>query len=336
MRTFIVLACVITIVGCTADQSCATRPTDPLCQAPDSGVDSGPGDTGADAHMPCGGSCTGTMPHCLTTSTETCVECIVETDCTASANGPHCDMTGAHACVECLANTDCTDPGMSRCDTASHTCNACGAAADCSHITGAHVCDSSSTCVECDATDQTACTSGICLTSTNTCATAGGSTGTCGMCAADTDCQAGQLCVAMTSHGTAVGSYCAWRQDAAGSGAPNGNCASVAPYGNGAAATSIDGVATMVCELVVSSCPALNDFRTGGASATGHCTGPTTGVTDDPDCGAAGVADGFCRIDSSTNHFCTVECTTMSDCPCTALACTTHYPCSGGLCSLNP
>jgi hypothetical protein len=164
----------------------------------------------------------------------------------------------------------------------------------------------------------------------------------------DAQCAAGQLCVAMTSHSTAIGNFCAWRKDADGSGAPNGDCLNVAPYLNEmTATTSVDGTMATVCVPAVSSCPALMQFRTGGAGGA-QCTGPTTGTGADMDCGACtplgtvcssasatDVPDGFCRVDNASHHFCTVECTNTNDCPCTGGTCTAHYACNGGFCALN-
>lgn len=343
MRTLTLCTITLGLLACTnTSEPCSSRPTDPLCQDVDSGGgdDGGVDDTGVDApmgdaHVPCGGSCNGSTPHCLATGgTEMCVGCTGDGDCTTTG-ATHCEPT-SHTCVGCVENATCTDVAASLCG-ATHECIGCSASPDCTHLTGTEVCDTgTNTCVECLSNADCDATHG-CDTTTNTCVTfTATSANPCEPCVRDAQCQTGQLCVAMTFHSAAVGSFCAWRQDAAGSGAPNGNCAMVAPYANGTAATSVDGVSTMFCELRVSTCPALADHLTAGSSATGMCTGLTTGVSDDPDCGAPGLADGFCRIDSSSNHFCTVECSTMSDCPCTGGTCAAHYPCSGGFCSLNP
>ena len=304
--------------GCTPSVTCAagTSRVGDVCVAvdaspnlPDGGRDANVDAPMPDAHVPCGGACTGATP-----------QCDVATD----------------TCVECLTNEHCTEVDASVCG-ASHVCEGCGASADCTHLTASPVCDAAAmTCVECTASELSGCTSGICLTSTGTCAPTGGATATCGTCTRDAECHAGQLCVVMTFHSMPAGSHCAWRQDAAGSGAPNGNCAMVAPYVNGAAVTSVDGVSAMGCTPRVSTCDALAAFGTGGAGAGGPCTGPTTGTSADPDCGAPSLDDGFCRLDSSYYHYCTVECTTMADCPCTGVSCAAHYPCSSGVCSLNP
>ena len=275
----------------------------------DGGADANVDAATVDAHAPCGGACNGTTPHCDTAS---------------------------DTCVACLTDDHCTDPDASVCGT-QHTCEACGTSADCTHLTATPVCDTAAmSCVECLTNEDCAATEG-CDAETHACVTfTPDSVDTCGACTRDAECHTGQLCVPMTFHAMAAGSHCAWRQDAAGSGAPNGNCAMVSPYVNGAAVTSVDGVSAMACTLASSTCDALADFRTGGAAASGQCTGATTGTSADPDCGAPTLDDGFCRIDSSSNHYCTVGCTTMADCPCTDGTCATHYPCNSGFCSLNP
>jgi hypothetical protein len=143
----------------------------------------------------------------------------------------------------------------------------------------------------------------------------------------------------MTFHSMPVGNFCVWRRDATGSGAPNGSCNNVPPHVNLVSTTSVDGVAAMFCELQVSTCPAFNNFRRGATvppPPVTMCTGMTTGTMDDPGCGAPGLADGFCRVDTSMNHYCTIGCSTMQDCPCTDITCTAQYPCTAGLCALNP
>lgn len=326
-RYSIVLA--IGLMGCTGSVvPCTDRPTDPLCQDIDSGGgdDGGPGDTGVDApmgdaHVPCGGSCNGSTPHCLVSgTTETCVGCTGETDCT-SATAMHCEPT-SHACVECLDNAACTDATMSLCDDATHSCVGCTANGDCTHISGASVCDGTAGCVECTASDRTACASGICITSTNACAPAGGTTATCGSCTHDAECRAGQLCVPMTyddpttpaADPVAVGNHCLWRQDAAGTGAPSGSCLDIRPYVQASSLSSVDGTTAMVCTLALSTCEAQAGFR------MTDCM--TIDATGDARCGATGVHDGMCQMFDSTHNRCTVFCLSDDDCR-TGVACDT-------------
>ena len=95
--------------------------------------------------------------------------------------------------------------------------------------------------------------------------------------------------------------------DASGAGAPNGDCFAVRPYVRALlAATSLDGVTATVCGLAVTTCPAMNDFR------TANCM--TLDAAGDARCGAAGFADGVCRAAGPTTNRCTVECGSDDDC----------------------
>lgn len=323
----------ISLVCCALGLLACSPGLDPM-PADGSMIDGGTDGSGAtDAHAPCNAACAGATPHCLTSPAEMCVACRDDGDC--SGVTPRCEPT-SHACVACVASADCTSPSLARCASA-HACVACASSADCAHLAASPACEpTSGACVGC-LTNADCDASHACNTTTNTCVGfTPMSASPCGACLRDAECQSGQLCLPMTYLGTHVGTFCAWRQDASGSGAPNGACAAVAPYANTVAATSVDGTTAMVCGLRSTTCTALNDFLTGGTSGTGQCAGPTTGVIDDPSCGAPGVADGFCRIDSGASHFCTVGCTTMADCPCNGGACASHFPCASGFCSLNP
>jgi hypothetical protein len=60
----------------------------------------------------------------------------------------------------------------------------------------------------------------------------------------------------------------------------------------------------------------------------------TTPVAD-PSCGAVDADDGFCaRFDASANQ-CTVECSSVADCPCSGVGCTNQAECVDGACSLT-
>ncbi|MFO0686835.1 MAG: hypothetical protein U0234_32530, partial [Sandaracinus sp.] len=101
-RDVLGMCCVLAAMGCTHEESCATRPTDPLCQEVDGATADGGADANVDAatvdaHAPCGGACNGTTPHCDTAS---------------------------DTCVACLTDDHCTDPDASVCGT-QHTCEAC-------------------------------------------------------------------------------------------------------------------------------------------------------------------------------------------------------------------
>ena len=299
--------------------SCVDVPDHPLCAVADAGMDggnrdggdaerdSGRPDAGRDAG-PCGMACTGDTPHCDEAS-RSCVECLERSQCTTTAL-PAC-VDGA--CEECGANTDCSTAAASRCE--ANSCVACAGDGDCSHVAGLNVCVDGA-CVACRTGSN--CASGVCLLSTNTCAPTGGTGTRCSECVRDDECQAGMLCVPMRFGATSVGNFCAWRQDATGTGAPAGNCFNSPPYVRNTTATSVDGIVTNVCVLRTSTCAAHR-----------HFSQPLCSM--DADCGAPSVNDGFCVMGSH----CTAGCTTYEDCPCTDISCTSQYDCVAGTCSLS-
>ncbi|MFO0683402.1 MAG: hypothetical protein U0234_15195 [Sandaracinus sp.] len=285
---------VVLVTGCLGhDVDCAVTPNDPVCphsdaNLPDGGRDANVDAPMADAHVPCGGACTGATP-----------QCDVATD----------------TCVECLTNEHCTEADASVCN-ASHACEGCGASTDCTHLTATPVCDAAAmTCVECTSSELSGCASGICLTSTGSCAPTGGSTATCGTCTRDAECHAGQLCVPMTyddpTTGAAdpvpAGNHCLWREDASGAGAPNGSCfGNGRPYVRASSLTSVDGVTAMVCTFRSSTCEAQAAF-----SMT-DCM--TLDLTGDARCGEPTLHDGVCRMVDATHNRCTTFCGSDDDC----------------------
>lgn len=111
--------------------------------------------------------------------------------CMAHEGDPDCAAQGLvfiDAAGPCQTNSECTDPGKTVCDLAIHACVQC-AGADKAACTGtATVCNASDTCVECVTNADCTTTSGVCLTSSNTCAPSdsilhvtpdGATTGTC-------------------------------------------------------------------------------------------------------------------------------------------------------------
>ncbi len=279
----------LALLGACGDDACpaGSTSTGGRCVG---ATDAGPTDAGHDAGGdagPCNGACSGDTPVC-DTMTGMCVGCLGAIDCAAPM--PACD-TDTHTCVACVGDRDCTDVAMGKCDVASHTCLACGTSTDCSHFTDTAVCDTTNgTCVQCTADDTSACGGNVCDASTQTCSTQPpDSAGLCQECVSDAQCHMGQLCVPMTFGDPAmpVGNFCLWRQDATGSGAPNGDCTMAThPYVVPVAdATSVDGTSATVCGLRLTTCPALHDF------------GMTTcsGAGDNASCGAAGLDDGISR-----------------------------------------
>lgn len=274
-------------------------------------------DAPGDDAGPCG-MCTGDTPLCRESDT-TCVACLGDGDC--GAGTPRCDVA-AGECVACLGDTDCTDPSASRCETATHTCMPCTASTECAHLTGVGVCDAGD-CVECTRTDGTACGGMLCDSLMRTCTTfAPGSAGLCQPCVADAHCPAGQLCVAMTfgDPPVPVGSYCLWRQDATETGGPMGDCFTIPPYVRASTGTpSIDGTSASVCSLAVTTCEALNDYRS--------TTCPSLDAAGHAVCGVVDVDDGVCTMAGAMTNLCTIRCAGAVDCP-------FGFSCLGGTCSV--
>ncbi len=251
-------------------------------------------------------------PVCDTSANE-CVECLASADCRAPGASV-CD-TSASECVECLASADCRAPGASVCDLASRACEPCDAAGECAHLPATSVCDlAASTCVECLSSSDCAPTEG-CELALRTCRPfTPASAGPCSPCVRDAECGAGQLCVPMTyddpTTGAAdpvpAGNHCLWRQDAAGPGAPGGDCATIRPYVRGAAATSVDGTTATVCTLRVSTCESQAAF------SMLDCM--TLDAAGDARCGQPGLHDGVCRMAGPTTNRCSVFCGSSDDC----------------------
>jgi Cys-rich repeat protein len=243
-----------------------------------------------------------------------CVECVDNGDCTGNIDGPICKTTnggnpslGVNTCVQCVADSDCTNPSASNC--VNNQCIPCVTDADCSGIVGApnntpFVCDTSANpnrCEQCTSTNFARCTTGgvpyvcdsrganpVCSTTVSPNTASG-----CEACIADAQCGSAQLCVAQTfgAGNTAVGFFCFDRgTDCPATGRP---FVSVKP------AVSIDDVSATVCGLALTTCPGLVDHRN------------ATACSADTECGAAGLADGFC-----VNDICKIPCVgSGADCP---------------------
>jgi hypothetical protein len=336
MRELMVIGIAGAMVGCLgSEQPCSARPSDPLCRtvdgggdvgATDGGPDAGPVDagrdaSGSDAHVPCDGSCTGTTPHCLvTTSAETCVGCLASANCVAptavcdtagdhacvgcvaeadcAAGGTHCETT-SRACVACLDSTQCGTGAAARCDTTTHACTTCATSGDCAHLTGTPVCGAGGLCVQCTAADETACGANSCNPGASTCtSTPRASVATCRACVADSECTStSDRCVPMEFMGASHGSYCL-RQGSAVCARPYTVPTPARASTSGAAATASSGVdeTQTTCEAV----RALVDD-----------SGCVTAV----DCGATGLADGQCQTVNLVPLRCTYACGGASQCP---------------------
>ncbi|MFT3698920.1 MAG: hypothetical protein QM831_37580 [Kofleriaceae bacterium] len=112
--------------------------------------------------------------------------------CMAHEGDPDCASQGLvfiDAAGPCQSDPDCTDPGKTVCDLSIHSCVQCAGTDRAACVAPTSVCTASDTCVECVTNaDCASGTSGVCLTSSNTCApttsilyvtTTGISTGTC-------------------------------------------------------------------------------------------------------------------------------------------------------------
>jgi hypothetical protein len=324
MRSYLSFALALTLVGCTTDQSCASRPSDPLCQDVDAGTirDVGTSDVGADggptndARMPCGGACPGTM-HCLAatdtcvaclgngdcggttptcdTADHTCVGCVIESDCTG---GSHCEAT-SQTCVACLDSTQCTTAAGARCDTSAHTCAACVDSTDCAHLTATPICGSGGTCVQCTASNETACGANSCNPTTSTCTTTPRTTiATCHACVADSECMtAMDRCVPMQFMGASHGSYCL-HPVSAGCTRPFTVTSTARASTSGVAAEPYCGV-----EETVTTCEAVLALVA------------DTACTTAADCGAGSLDDGRCVTVSGVMNRCTYSCGGAVQCP---------------------
>lgn len=157
-------------------------------------ADAAPPDMGCSSDDSCGGQV-------CDMTTNTCVECVLATDCTADPNAtvcgddqtcvqctpseddacdaanPYCESTRGR-CVECLTGDQCTSPGAARCDS-SNACAPCAGDLDCASVAGAVRC-ADETCVEC-----TVATEGVdCAGATPRC----GPDHTCKACVENADC----------------------------------------------------------------------------------------------------------------------------------------------------
>jgi hypothetical protein len=117
--------------------------------------------------------------------------------------------------------------------------------------------------------------------------------------------------------GAVVGSFCQWRRDATGAGAPMGTCGETRiesrPWAREVTVDTVDGEGSVpICTLATTTCPALLHL---GVSRTGCQGEPGPGVGSDDACGAPGLADGRCAIDEATNQLaCSYPCRDSSDC----------------------
>jgi hypothetical protein len=263
------------------------------------GAESGTGgdsNTGGTSNA-CNPECEREKPYCLSGD---CVECREDDDCSEGV----CEEQ-SHSCVECVEPADCASEGKPFCE--SNQCQGCAEAADCESL-GLAQCGPEGTCVAC--LTEADCDGKVCDPDTLTCTKVQAhALNACQACMHDAECQVGQVCVEMTfaepTPGV-VGSFCLWEKATTGLGAPNGLCGTFRPYAATAEVTSVDGVATTVCQPRTTTCPGLlqHPATVTGCNAEG----------DDDACGAAGFADGLCRLDGDSLPKCTYPCLGNQDC----------------------
>lgn len=313
MRSFATIALVLA-VGCNYDgfrevQRCPEGTAMPpgnsgMCvPLPDGSLDAGldAGDSGGPG--PCGTCPTG-RPFC-NADARRCAACRDHDDCGGTT--PRCDtMTGN--CVECLSHDECEQPGEPAC--IAGRCEPCTDDAQCDGNTPA--CDvDTGRCVQCTASNRLACGPTACRPDHTCSAHLAGGQQACQPCDTDLNCQIGQLCVEL-SYGNppparSVGSFCQWRRDAMGVGAPGGTCGLTSqPYAQSTSARSVDGTSAIICTLATTTCPALFQHRTAvpGCDAAGQ----------DSACGASGFNDGRCRENGAGEPLCTYPCLGTEDC----------------------
>ncbi|MGC4067253.1 MAG: hypothetical protein QM784_21945 [Polyangiaceae bacterium] len=299
------------------------------------GNQSSVGGTTATTTAPCDGKCSGVTPVCevntqkcvactangdckesskpVCSPTNVCVECNASGDCTQDATKPVCNQT-FNACVGCLANADCKSAGAPVCDVNTNTCKPCSIDADCALMAGKGVCDAG-TCVQCTGKKFEACgkletVSLVCDSAAKTCTTdkKAGSSGVCQSCVSDAQCPAGQLCHQQMFDGKPVGYFCFWKQGDTGNGAPADCTLSTnRPYVKTEAdAQSIDGESATLCTLAVTTCPALNGYRSTDCAPAG--------TPQDASCGFAPGVDAKCAAFGMTQYRCTTTCLSNDDC----------------------
>jgi hypothetical protein len=277
-------------------------------------------------------------------SANKCVECLSNDDCTETS-ARVCDPE-THRCEACLSESDCEEAQNARCDASgaagTNACVGCTESEQCAGHVGTTVCDASEgECVECTGLEYGACgTSGggerlVCDSLSRSCSPSETerSSGLCGECISDAECGEGQACVLQRYEETDVGYFCFWQKGGSG-GAPT-SClsAEARPYvGTQSMAESIDGVVADVCGLALTTCTAMNQFRSPDV-ACAPLDSTDTPVPDDSLCGEPGLADGYCREADADVYRCTVPCLSSDDCR-SPSDCNTED--SSPFCNLNP
>lgn len=265
-------------------------------------------DSGPDGGPPDGGVCEPECDegqHCVQTQPGTfeCVECRNGADCASGI------CNDENECVECASHSDCTDTAEAQCNDAGE-CVPCESQAHCAARGDENALCSEGVCVECTAGDTSRCGGNPCRPD-GTCSEHPTGQVACLPCVTDANCDEGLLCVEMSFEdpvSTVVGTFCQWRLDATGPGAPNGTCGiGSQPFAQQDTRTSVDNVSSAICTLATTTCTALLQHRT----AVDGCEVP---LTDDDACGVEGLRDGRCRLNSGGSPRCTYPCLGTEDC----------------------
>ena len=332
--------------ACTGDESCTARPTNPRCQLAAGNLqgqcvacldnpDCPAATPKCTTNNTCISECTNhddctdpARPQC---TNNLCTACTADEACTGRTEGTHCVLTAGDSavgtCVACTAHDQCANPTP---QCTNHECTKCTNSDACTGRTGTEICDSTDDatyggkCVQCTGKDYSTCTQGalkyVCDSLVRSCSTAAleKSADACQPCISDAQCQVGKLCVFQTFDdpldapnrgSTDIGYFCAWRKDAASG--PAGSCFSERPFirtvDESAENQSIDGIATDLCVLAVTTCPAYSHYRSKDCKSQ-------LGTADDTLCGKPVVDDGYCvQVDASTFR-CSTYCGGDDDC----------------------
>jgi hypothetical protein len=298
----------------------------------------------------CGASCTrGCEPACTASAPVcnggTCGACTDDRPCAAFAATPHC-IDGA--CVACATHADCTDPANAACDPATHACVPCVPATSgpdeaCAHFPSAPVC-SAGACVECTADKDELCGTNVCDAQNSACdpTRAKRSKSVCNCppgqttcdapapCVSDDECQDGQACV---DDKAGAGGYVCMTVKTA-----DNFCAR--PFVKAETVTTVDGTSLSVCTYATAAtCQAQADWRQRRCgtprSDNAELDQPNSG--DNAKCGAEGVDDGLCVLDSARGVYrCTVPCkNSVDDCPSDSSRCAFDATAARTVCSLD-
>lgn len=238
-----------------------------------------------------------------------CVECTETSDCSSNPAGAVCKASNVgpapeerptNTCVECVSNTDCVTPAASRCE--DNRCVPCSSDSDCAQVdslsgpsptTPLGVCDLG-TCVQCTGRHAAACGTNVCNRETRTCSNVlADSADLCEPCLSDAHCSLdGTSFCSQDIFGTvALGFFCF----PAAEFSEDEPC-SQTPFSEQALTTTSDGEQAALCLLDRTTCSGMADAI-------------RQACTENADCGSPELDDGRCVI-----GLCSLPCTTERDC----------------------